>query len=687
MGRGRDRRRRPRRGRGRRGDGARARPPPARPRSRAAPHALRRDLERGAVVPAPRPVRPRPPASLRPPPPRGVGRLRRGERGVRRRRSRDDAHGRRAGARARLPPRARARAWCARPGPTCGSRTSPTRRSADPTRSACCPPTWPRRCARRWAAVPAGFHTERWARGLRGVGARGARPRRRSRPTRRRSGPIPTRWPSSLRRRRHRARRRRARRARRRPQAAAAQRSHRPVEEHRARASTCTTRSSTPTPSGASASCSSPCSTGRASNLAEYLAYEQEVDQAAARVNERWATRDWQPVVVDTRDDYEQTIAGLHPLRRAAGEPGEGRPEPRGQGRPAAQPARRRGACSRPRRARTTSCATRCCPIHPYDIEQGAHALHAALDDARRRARRARDAAARARRGAHAADLARRAAQPGAAADVASASASSSAARPGRSVDHDVGADAPRAGSRPTPRRCSRRGASTPSRPSACSAANAGRSPASSPANAAAVRRGRGRRRSCPCRRAPAAAARPPCVPAAVPRARGAARPRRPTPCASAPRSGWSRQWTVTATSPLRSTSSPGSAASASSAARAIASTNGRTRSSTHDLAVDDPFEAVGADVAEPVDRRARRAGTPPGGRSPPPPCASTGTSRASAARAAGSGRAAAGSSTIGDSEPSKSTNSARAAGRRRTVASAGGTATMLPRPVATRCR
>ena len=36
-----------------------------------------------------------------------------------------------------------------------------------------------------------------------------------------------------------------------------------------------------------------------------------EVEQAAHRVNERWATRDWQPVVLDTRDDYAQTVAGF----------------------------------------------------------------------------------------------------------------------------------------------------------------------------------------------------------------------------------------------------------------------------------------------------------------------------------------------------------------------------------------
>ena len=40
--------------------------------------------------------------------------------------------------------------------------------------------------------------------------------------------------------------------------------------------------------------------------LPEYLAYRNEVEQAAARVNERWATRDWQPVVLDTRDDFAQ---------------------------------------------------------------------------------------------------------------------------------------------------------------------------------------------------------------------------------------------------------------------------------------------------------------------------------------------------------------------------------------------
>lgn len=45
--------------------------------------------------------------------------------------------------------------------------------------------------------------------------------------------------------------------------------------------------------------------------LAEYLAYGQEVELAAARVNERWATRGWQPVLLETDDCYPRSIAAL----------------------------------------------------------------------------------------------------------------------------------------------------------------------------------------------------------------------------------------------------------------------------------------------------------------------------------------------------------------------------------------
>jgi trehalose 6-phosphate synthase len=46
-------------------------------------------------------------------------------------------------------------------------------------------------------------------------------------------------------------------------------------------------------------------------SLPEYLAYRNEVEQAAARVNERWSTTDWEPVILDQRDNYARSLAGL----------------------------------------------------------------------------------------------------------------------------------------------------------------------------------------------------------------------------------------------------------------------------------------------------------------------------------------------------------------------------------------
>jgi trehalose 6-phosphate synthase len=45
--------------------------------------------------------------------------------------------------------------------------------------------------------------------------------------------------------------------------------------------------------------------------MAEYLAYANEVEQVVDRVNERWATADWLPIVLDERDDFSRTVAGL----------------------------------------------------------------------------------------------------------------------------------------------------------------------------------------------------------------------------------------------------------------------------------------------------------------------------------------------------------------------------------------
>jgi trehalose 6-phosphate synthase len=45
--------------------------------------------------------------------------------------------------------------------------------------------------------------------------------------------------------------------------------------------------------------------------VAAYLDYQAEVEQLVARVNERWATPGWTPIVYDTRDDYPRSVAVL----------------------------------------------------------------------------------------------------------------------------------------------------------------------------------------------------------------------------------------------------------------------------------------------------------------------------------------------------------------------------------------
>jgi trehalose 6-phosphate synthase len=45
-------------------------------------------------------------------------------------------------------------------------------------------------------------------------------------------------------------------------------------------------------------------------NISEYVTYHKEVLEAAAAVNERWSTDGWQPLVVDTRDDFERSVGG-----------------------------------------------------------------------------------------------------------------------------------------------------------------------------------------------------------------------------------------------------------------------------------------------------------------------------------------------------------------------------------------
>jgi trehalose 6-phosphate synthase len=45
--------------------------------------------------------------------------------------------------------------------------------------------------------------------------------------------------------------------------------------------------------------------------LPEYLAYANEIEQVVDRINDRWGTRDWIPIVLDQRDDFARSVAGM----------------------------------------------------------------------------------------------------------------------------------------------------------------------------------------------------------------------------------------------------------------------------------------------------------------------------------------------------------------------------------------
>ena len=45
--------------------------------------------------------------------------------------------------------------------------------------------------------------------------------------------------------------------------------------------------------------------------LAEYLAYQNEVESTVARINERWGAPGWAPIVLHVEDDYPRSLAAL----------------------------------------------------------------------------------------------------------------------------------------------------------------------------------------------------------------------------------------------------------------------------------------------------------------------------------------------------------------------------------------
>ncbi|HEY7105004.1 MAG TPA: trehalose-6-phosphate synthase [Acidimicrobiia bacterium] len=126
-------------------------------------------------------------------------------------------------------------------------------------------------------------------------------------------------------------------------------------------------------------------------NLSEYVAYQKDVDEVIATVNERWGTRTWQPIVVDNQDDFSRSVAaftrydvllvnslkdGLNLVAK------EGSLVNRNNG----------VLCLSPETGSYAELAGTALAVHPFDVEQSAHALHAALsmDDSERAARAAR---------------------------------------------------------------------------------------------------------------------------------------------------------------------------------------------------------------------------------------------------------------------------------------------------------
>jgi trehalose 6-phosphate synthase len=113
-------------------------------------------------------------------------------------------------------------------------------------------------------------------------------------------------------------------------------------------------------------------------NLDEYATYHKEVIEAAADVNDRWSTAAWQPVVLDTRDDFENSVAAftrfdvlvVNSLRDGLNLVAKEGPLVN----------QRDGVvCLSPEAGAYDELHEAALAVHPWDIRQSAHALHRAL--------------------------------------------------------------------------------------------------------------------------------------------------------------------------------------------------------------------------------------------------------------------------------------------------------------------
>jgi trehalose 6-phosphate synthase len=112
--------------------------------------------------------------------------------------------------------------------------------------------------------------------------------------------------------------------------------------------------------------------------LPEYLAYRNEVENAAARVNAQWATPGWQPIVLDTRDDYSRTVSALRRFDVLLVNPVKD-----GLNLVAKEGAvlnERAGVlCLSPDAGAWDELGEAALAVHPFDLQHTAAALHAAL--------------------------------------------------------------------------------------------------------------------------------------------------------------------------------------------------------------------------------------------------------------------------------------------------------------------
>jgi len=113
-------------------------------------------------------------------------------------------------------------------------------------------------------------------------------------------------------------------------------------------------------------------------SLPEYVAYGNEVVDAAAAVNARWGTADWQPVVLDTRDDFAGSIAALERYDVLFVNPIKDGLNLVAKEGPLCN-TRDGVVCLSPEAGAFDELRDGVLAAHPYDVEQNADALHTAL--------------------------------------------------------------------------------------------------------------------------------------------------------------------------------------------------------------------------------------------------------------------------------------------------------------------